>query len=279
MLRKLSSKENTKHVNNLYKLGYTKVKQFMSSKYKNIFLKKINEEHKKINKKTSDYIGAPKRSSRDLLVFNLVGKDKLFVDLIANQNLEKIIRPILNDPYYNKIPNKHPNYIVSACTARSSGNKLGLHIDSRIPFKGSQPLGFLVIFVLEKMDSKNGATVLVPKSHLSGKFPNKKTKNVKTIVGEPGDLLIFDTRIWHGTTANQTVNSRWTINVVITQWWIKQQLNISHSIPKKIFSKLTNKQKQLLGFCSIPPNSVKERISVKCGYRFLKEYKQINLRN
>jgi len=129
------------------------------------------------------------------------------------------------------------------------------------------------------MDSKNGATVLVPKSHLSGKFPNKKTKNVKTIVGEPGDLLIFDTRIWHGTTANQTVNSRWTINVVITQWWIKQQLNISHSIPKKIFSKLTNKQKQLLGFCSIPPNSVKERISVKCGYRFLKEYKQINLRN
>jgi len=85
MLRKLSSKENTKHVNNLYKLGYTKVNQFMSSKYKNIFLKKINEEHKKINKKTSDYIGAPKRSSKDLLVFNLVGKDKLFVDLIANQ--------------------------------------------------------------------------------------------------------------------------------------------------------------------------------------------------
>jgi hypothetical protein len=278
MLRKLSSKENNQHTNNLYRLGYTKVNQFMSSKYKDVLLKKVNEEHKKINIKTSDYIGAPKRSS-DLLVFNLVGKDKLFVDLIANQNLEKIIRPMLNDPFYNKIPNKHPNYIVSACTARSSGKELGLHIDSRIPFKGSQPLGFLVIFVLEKMDSKNGATVLVPKSHLSGKFPNKKTKNVKTIKGEPGDLLIFDTRIWHGTTSNQTTNSRWTINVVITQWWIKQQLNISHSIPKKIFSKLTNKQKQLLGFCSIPPNSVQERISVKCGYKFLKNYKQINMRN
>tara|TARA_B100001057_G_scaffold493750_1_gene588910 strand:- start:4423 stop:5262 length:840 start_codon:yes stop_codon:yes gene_type:complete len=279
MFRKLSNKENSRHTNNLYKLGYTKVNQFMSSKYKNVLLKKVNEEHKKIKIKTSDYIGAPKRSSKDLLVFNLVGKDKLFVDLVANQNLEKIIRPILNDPFYNKIPNRHPNYIISACTARSSGKKLDLHIDSRIPFKGSQPLGFLVIFVLEKMDSKNGATVLVPKSHLSGKFPNRKTKNIKTIAGEPGDLLIFDTRIWHGTTENQTNSSRWTINAVITQWWIKQQLNISHAIPKKIFSKLTNKQKQLLGFCSIPPNSVQERISVKCGYKFLKNYNQVNMRN
>lgn len=278
MLKKLSNKEYNQHTNNLYRLGYTKVNQFINSKYKNILLKKVNKEHKKINMKASDYEGLQKKRSKDLLVFNLVGKDKVFVDLIANQNLEKIIRPILNDPFYNKIPNKYPNYIVSGCTARSSGKKLDLHIDSRIPFKGSQPLGFLLLFVLEKMDNKNGATVLVPKSHLSAKFPNQKSKKVKTINGEPGDLLIFDTRIWHGTTANQTTNSRWTINVVITQWWIKQQLNISHSIPKKIFSKLNNKQKQLLGFCSIPPNSVQERISVKCGYKYLKNYKHNSAR-
>ena len=134
MLKKLSNKEYNQHTSNLYRLGYTKVNQFINSKYRNILLKKVNEEHK-IKIKASDYIGAPKRSSRDLLVFNLVGKDKVFVDLIANQNLEKIIRPMLNDPFYNKIPDKHPNYIVSGCTARSSGKKLIYILIQEYPLK------------------------------------------------------------------------------------------------------------------------------------------------
>ena len=81
MLKKLSNKEYNQHTSNLYRLGYTKVNQFINSKYRNILLKKVNEEHKSIKIKASDYIGAPKRSSKDLLVFNLVGKDKVFVDL------------------------------------------------------------------------------------------------------------------------------------------------------------------------------------------------------
>ena len=279
MLKKIKKKERDKHINNIYKFGYTKIDQFLKTKYRNILFKKVVQEFKKTNLKTSEYNGAPKRSSKDLLVFNLIGKDKIFIDLISNNNLEQIISPILNDPFYNKIKEKYPNYIVGACTARSSGKKLDLHIDSRIPYKGSQPISFLLLFCLEKMDGKNGATILVPKSHLSGTFPQKKNNNVKVVKGEPGDLLIFDTRIWHGTTENKTSNSRWTINIVITQWWIKQQLNILHSIPKKIFSKLSNKQKQLLGFCSIPPDSVKDRISVKTGYEILKKYKTNSLVN
>ena len=78
----------------------------------------------------------------------------------------------------------------------------------------------------------------------------------------------MDSRTWHGTTENKTNNSRWLINANITQWWLKQQVNIPKTIPKKIFSKLSNKQKQILGFCSIPPESEKDRVNTKCGYDF-----------
>ena len=53
-------------------------------------------------------------------------------------------------------------------------------------------------------------------------------------------------------------------------WWMKQQVDFPRSIPKKILKKLSNKQKQILGFCSIPPISEEDRINIKCGYEVLK---------
>ena len=44
MLKKLSNKEYNQHTSNLYRLGYTKINQFINSKYRNILLKKVNEK-------------------------------------------------------------------------------------------------------------------------------------------------------------------------------------------------------------------------------------------
>ena len=53
---------------------------------------------------------------------------------------------------------------------------------------------------------------------------------------------------------------------------MKQQVDFPKSMPKSILKKLTNKQKQLLGFCSIPPITESDRINTKCGYEVLKKY-------
>ena len=42
------------------------------------------------------------------------------------------------------------------------------------------------------------------------------------------------------------------------------------SIPKKIYKKCNNIEKQLLGFSSIPPKNENERINTKRGYIFPK---------
>ena len=252
--------------NDLIKFGYIKVSNLIKKKYVNKLLCELKQIHRSgvVNK------GLPQRDSKDLRVNNLAKRNKIFCDLVSDPQLEKILKPILNDKYYRFLPPSVPNYILGGFNGRSSGNKLDLHIDSCMPYLGNYRSSMLVLFVLEKMSDINGATIIVPKSHLSGTYTDRKTKKIKIINAFPGDVLFLDARTWHGTTENKTNSSRWLITSAFYAWWMKQQVDFPKSIPKKIFKKLSNKQKQILGFCSIPPINEEDRINIKCGYEVLK---------
>jgi len=271
LLRKINKIEIKRIQSKLSSQGFIKVENLIKPKITKKILDLIKKIYTKAGKSTKNYKGLPERDSKDLRIYNLPKRDKIFCDLISDIQLEKILKPNLNDKYYRWLPQKLPNYILGGFNGRSSGYRLDLHIDSIIPFKGYHPSSYVVLFVLEKMNKNNGATILVPKSHLSGKYTNRSNKSIKVIDAVPGDVLILDSRTWHGTTENSTNKSRWLINAVFTGWWIKQQINFTESIPNKILKKLSNKQKQLLGFCSIPPTDETDRINTKCGYEVLKK--------
>ena len=139
------------------------------------------------------------------------------------------------------------------------------------------------VFLLEKSTEDNGCTIVVEKSHKSGKNSNVKSNKIKSIVGEPGDLIIWDSRLWHGTRENKNNASRWAIVTTISSWWVKQAMDMPKSLPKKILKKCNNLEKQLLGFCSVPPADETKRINTKCGYEILnknfklKNYKYLNI--
>jgi ectoine hydroxylase-related dioxygenase (phytanoyl-CoA dioxygenase family) len=273
MLRIISPNEKEDILNNLDVYGFSIVKNLVKREKVKFLLSEINKIYKEQRFLTKQLKGLPKRDSKDLRVYNLPQHGKIFIDLISNKELEKILIPLINDKYYRFLPNKLPNYIVNSLTARSSGYALDLHIDSWIPYQGNYPISVLALFVLEDMYEENGATMFIPGSHQSGKYTNRSLKDKKIIEAKSGDLIFMDSRTWHGTTENKTQSSRWLINVLYSQWWLKQQVDIVKSLPKSIYQKLNNKQKQLMGFCSIPPKSELERVNTKCGYSFLKSYK------
>ena len=124
------------------------------------------------------------------------------------------------------------------------------------------------------MNEKNGATIVVPGSHQSGTYTNRSLKKFEIVNAKQGDVLIMDGRTWHGTTENKSDKSRWLINGLFTPWWIKQQINFPNSLTDKIYNKLNQKQKLLMGYCSIPSSDQFERINVKCGYEILKKFKK-----
>lgn len=256
-----------KKIKEIEKNGYCVIKNFLPKKTVSELLKKTNYHHN-LNK-NKKYNGIPSRDSRDKILYNLQNKDYKFIKILTNKKVLKIAKYFLNDTTYKFLPSKKPNFIINYFNARSSGNKLDLHIDSWIPYPGNKTHMMQFVFLLEKSTKDNGCTVVVKNSHRSGKFWNIKTKKITSIVGDPGDLIIWDSRLWHGTNENKNNISRWAIVTTISSWWVKQAMDMPKSLPQKIFKKCSNLEKQLLGFCSIPPIDEKKRINTKCGYEIL----------
>lgn len=248
--------------------GYTVIKNYIK---KNDVKKLLNLVNKNYNKtKNIRYNGIPKRDAEDKIVYNLQNKDFNFIKLLSGKIITEIGKCFLNDKYYRFLPKDKANFILNYFNARSSGKKLDLHIDSFIPFTGKRTNVMQFVFLLEDSTKENGCTTVVKGSHLSGKYTNRKTKNITNVTGKAGDLIIWDSRLWHGTLKNYIKKSRWAIVTTFTTWWIKPTMQIVESLPKSIYKKCNKYQKQMLGFCAIPPKNEFERVNTKSNYKTLK---------
>lgn len=264
-----------KKIKEIEKNGYCVIKKVLPKKTVAELLKKVNF-HYNLNKNRS-YNGVPPRDNRDKILYNLQNKDYEFIKILTIKKILKIAKYFLNDETYKFLPNEKPNFIINYFNARSSGNKLDLHIDSWIPYLGKKTHMMQFVFLLEKSTENNGCTIAVKNSHKSGKHPHTKKGKITSITGDPGDVIIWDSRLWHGTKENKINASRWAIVTTLSAWWVKQAMDMPKSLPKKILKKCNKLEKQLLGFCSIPPQDETKRINTKCGYEILD--KNFNFKN
>jgi len=261
-------KNSSQHQKNLEIYGYTHISDFLAPDVIHRAKELVNQNHSVVE--NVEAVGRPTRDKADQIVYQLHNIDKLFTDLLVDPVVKSLLIKKLNDPFYRFLPPDVPNYILSYYNARSSGLALDLHIDSYVPNPGEYTWSMQVVFVLDNMSEENGCTVVVPGSHRSGHYTDRELGNLRPLEAKAGDLLIWDSRLWHGTTENKSGASRWVLIATMTQWWIKQSMDITRSLPEKIYQELSDEQKALLGFCSTPPIDEKVRVNTKCGYEFLK---------
>ncbi len=202
------------------------------------------------------------------MLYNLQNKDILFLKLLfANETGQAVLRRCLNDEWYKQIPQDKANYILRSYLARSSTSALPMHIDSFVPFLGDYPVIMQYAIVLEPMNEETGGTVIVPGSHKAGRYVTQADRaQAVPVEADPGDLLIWDSRIWHGTSENRTDHSRWVLIATFCRWWIKQAFQIPEALPDEIFEQLTDEQKSIMGFCSIPYRDETHGIDMKRGF-------------
>jgi len=270
--RRLSKYELDNCIKLINKKGYCKISKFFSKKVVDnllILVKKSYEEQKKY----SHLKNTPKVWNQAKIIYNLQNKDLTYIKLANNKDLEKILIKKINDPTFRNAKKHEPNYILNHLIARSSGKEsLFLHIDSGVPTV-SITIFMQIMIVLENSVKKNGCTVVVPGSHLSQKFANRKIKKFDYLEGSPGDIFIWDGNLWHGSlpNLNHETNSRWNIIATYCNWQFKQVFDIPRGLPKSIYKKLSNKEKRFLGFCAIPALNEKERVSRSIPIRKLKK--------
>ena len=265
-MRKFTSSQLSQHIRNIDIYGYTVIENCLDSK----LIKTLHERLEELYDQDKLYSGKPERDKFDKYIYNLQNKDKDFIDILSYEPLERILISKLNDEFYRYLPKDKPNYILSYYNARSSGEKLDLHIDSNVPSPGNYTWAMQAVFVIEGMSRANGGTVVVPGSHLSGKYTDRSLENLVHLEAKPGDIIIWDSRLWHGTSENKIKKSRWALIATFTCWWVKQSMDITRSLPNNIYNQLSDKQKALLGYCSIPPFDENERINTKTSYESLK---------
>ena len=205
-------------------------------------------------------------------IYNLQNKDIKFIDtLLGVEKVEEILINCLNDKWYKQIPQDQPNYILRSFGARSSNSYLPLHIDSFIPYVGNEIIAMQVVIVLEDMTLENGCTVAIPGSHQNGNYAdNSAYDTALPLTLKAGDIALWDSRIWHGTTENKTEGTRWAIIATFTRWWIKQHFNITKNLPQETYNKLSPKYRSIMGYCSEPWDTEYDGIEIKKGYDYVK---------
>lgn len=158
----------------------------------------------------SKHIKHPKEEGADRLA-NLVNKSSVFDILYTHPKLLAAVTHVLG----SEIKLSSLNY-----RAANPGKGLQkLHVDWK---EAVRPGEFKVcnsIWLLDDFSVANGATRLVPNSHLSGKVPADDMENPEAphpdeiILEAPaGTVVIFNSHTWHGGTTNTTNDSRRAIH-------------------------------------------------------------------
>lgn len=207
------------------------------------------------------------------MVYNLQNKHHYFLALLfSSELLQKLLIHFLNDIWYKQIPLDQPNYILRAYLARSSNTPLPLHIDSFVPYKSEHPFVMQAAIILEDQTIENGCTLVVPGSHRTGEYARQEAmEEAVPIESRAGDIVLWDSRLWHGAGKNNTSSTRWSLIATFARWWIKQNFDIPGNLPAEIYNQLSNREKAVLGFCSTPFNDETEGIDIRKGYADLKE--------
>ena len=127
-------------------------------------------------------------------------------------------------------------------------------------FSNDLPIMLNGLVLLDDFTVENGATMLLPKSHKIEEKPTDFSFAEKCIraVGKKGDILLFNSNIWHCSAPNNTNESRRAIPMTFSKSCMKQMFDYTKSIETEMNYNLSEDMKQLLGFDSRVPSSLYE---------------------
>jgi ectoine hydroxylase-related dioxygenase (phytanoyl-CoA dioxygenase family) len=146
----------------------------------------------------------------------------------------------------NNIPNK-PNFSSS------------VHRDLRF-YSGDFPVMVNCLIMIDDFTLENGGTYLLPYSHLDGKKPSDKKffSNCVQAIGKAGDILIFNSNLWHASAPNTTDKGRKAIPFTLSKSFMKQLLDYPRAIGYDKINDFSYGMQQLLGYHSRVPASLEE---------------------
>ena len=193
---------------------------------------------------------------RDLLkqaaVREVVGH-VLGVDYLLSSYSANIAKPggiamnLHTDQWWMPEPiHRRPNPVPAGSLTRELSNRV-----DDFPSMIAPPVVVNVMWMLNDFTESNGATRLVPRSHLYGRRPDaERDKDVVSIPaeGSAGSAMLFDGRIWHGTGANVGDGQRLGVLTTFVAPQFRTQVNFTTGTAPEVVAEADEDLLALLGF-------------------------------
>jgi len=154
---------------------------------------------------------------------NLVDKGDVFVECVIDPGVREHVGHVLG-----------PRFKLSSLNARSANphgeDAQPLHVDA-----GALPdeRGYWVcntVWMLDDFTAENGALRVVPGSHRWERRPQDALADPQAphpdevlVTGRAGDLVVMNSHLWHGGTANRTDRARLAMHAFYCRWDKPQQ--------------------------------------------------------
>ena len=174
---------------------------------------------------------------------NLVNKGRVFEEVILTPQVLEAVGFVLG-----------PRFKLSSLNARSASPNTEdgqpLHADSGAI---ADETGYYVcnsVWMLDDFTPENGATRIVPGSHLWRRLPPadffEPHPSEQLVLGKAGDVVIMNAHMWHGGTANRTPAPRRAMHVYYTRFDQPQQQYQKRWLSTELQSRLSPDARRIL---------------------------------
>jgi len=180
-------------------------------------------------------------------VYNVLAKSRVFDDLIDHPRVMALLDRLFE-----------PNYLLSqAQTINISPGEdaQALHFDDGF-YKLPRPrpaLGAAAIWAIDDFTADNGATEIIPRSHLWGSDRLPKREETIPCVMPAGSAIFFLGTLVHGGGANRANRDRLAFTAQYCAPWLRQQENFFLEVPRDIARALRPSIQSLIGYSVYPP--------------------------
>jgi ectoine hydroxylase-related dioxygenase (phytanoyl-CoA dioxygenase family) len=243
-----------KNQSELRELGYTIIRDLIDSNWLDLLRTSVDDaflDHRRTQTQNNNDI------KTDGVALHVLLSNPIFIDFLKHLQQKNFFKSI-QENFFNS------NCIINSFSALDNlpnqpNFSSVVHRDLRF-YSGKFPIMINCLLMVDDFTIENGGTYLLPYSHLDEKKPSDEEffRNAIQATGKKGDMLIFNSNVWHSSAPNKTQEHRRSIPITISKSFMKQLLDYPRAIGYDKMNQFDLELQQLLGYHSRVPASLNE---------------------
>ena len=191
------------------------------------------------------------------VALNILPDHEVFIELLNELINVGVIESLRNHFF-------HSNFILNSFSGLN--NQPGktnfsamVHRDSKC-YSNESPIMLNALVMLDDFTEENGATLLLPGSHKTPSKPSDEyfMKNCIKAIGNRGDVLVFNSDVWHSSALNVSLKGRRAIPITFSKSFVKQLMDYPRCLGYANMNMYSKGLQQLLGYHSRVPANLEE---------------------